>query len=303
MSIDRISRRGLFALVSTAAPALWVARRGMAQQQGGIEVTPLTDRLSLLSGAGGNIAILRGPDGILLVDTGVPQASQEIEKRARAAGVPITVILTQYHYDHVGANDRLAKAGARIFAHENTYKRLNAEQQKAFFGGQAPPAGAAAPKTVFTDAGSLTIAGETVLYKHMPPAHTDGDVVVLFESANVYHTGDLLFNGMYPYIDYAAGGSIEGMAADAERMYQDVDSRTKIIPGHGPIASREDLRTYKAMLEGVNERISKLVREGRTLEETKAAGPTKEFDEKWGRGFFEPKQFVELIYKGKTGGA
>ncbi len=298
---NRFTRRDVFALVATAVPALSVARRALAQQ-GSIEVTPITDKLSVLMGAGGNIAILRGADGVLLIDTGVPQASAAIEARAREAGVPITVILTQYHYDHVGANDRLAKAGARIFAHENTYKRLNAEQQKAFFGGQAPPAGGK-PETVFAEGGSLAIAGEKVSYKHMPPAHTDGDVVVRFEKANVFHTGDLMFNGMYPYIDYAAGGSIEAMAADAERMYQAVDAKTKIIPGHGPLARREDLKTYQAMLEGINERISKLVKEGKTLEETKAAQPTKAFDEKWGNGFFKPEAFVELVYKGKTGAA
>jgi glyoxylase-like metal-dependent hydrolase (beta-lactamase superfamily II) len=296
--MSRITRRELFGI----APALWAARRASAQQATPtLQVQPAGGTVNVLSGAGGNIAILEGPDGILLVDSGVPDAAEAVETRARGSNASkITVLInTHYHYDHTGGNERLGRAGARIIAHENVLKRLSTTQHIAFLKRDFPPVPPEArPRTTFGDTGSLAHAGEKVLYRHIPPAHTDGDSTVHFANANVFHTGDLFFNGMYPFIDYSAGGSIEGMIGAADLMLKAVDAKTAIIPGHGPLATRDDLRAFRDMLAAVHERMTKLIREGKTLEQTLAAEPTKAYDDKWGKGFLKGQDFVRLIYTG-----
>lgn len=301
--MTRITRRELFQIVSSVGPAFWLASGAAAQDQPALKLEPIGDRLSLIGGAGGNIAVLRFGDGLLLVDSGLPQTAEAVESRARTAGPgPIAILInTHHHFDHVGGNERLGRAGARIIAHENVLKRLSTTQKIAAFNRDVPPLDPAGrPKTTFTDAGVLEQGGEKVAYRHLPPAHTDGDTTVHFENANVYHAGDLFFNGMYPFIDYSAGGSIEGMAADADLMIQAVDGKTKIIPGHGPMATGDDLRAYRDMLAGVNERVSKLVSAGQTLDQVLAAEPTKPYDEKFGKGFLKPADFVRILYAGKT---
>lgn len=266
-------------------------------------ISSIGEKLVLLTGAGGNITVLKGGDGLLLVDSGLAQMAEAVEKQARSGGsLSITLLInTHHHFDHVGGNERLGRAGARIIAHENVLKRLSTPQRIALFNREMPalpPEGR--PKTTFSDSGALTHGGEKVAYRHLPPAHTDGDTTIHFENANVYHAGDLFFNGMYPFIDYSAGGSIEGMVAAADRMIKAVDQKTKVIPGHGPMGTRDDLRAYGAMLADVNERVSKLVREGKTLAESQAAEPTKSYDEKWGKAGLQPAEFVRMLHAGKT---
>jgi glyoxylase-like metal-dependent hydrolase (beta-lactamase superfamily II) len=300
----QINRRELFQILSFAAPAVWLARDAAAQSQPALHLARIGERLSLLTGAGGDIAVLEGPDGLLLVDSGLPQTAEAVESRAKTAGPGAITLLvnTHYHSDHVGGNERLGRAGARIIAHENVLKRLSAPQHLAAFNRDVPPlAPEGRPKTTFQDAGELAHGAERVVYHHLPPAHTDGDATVLFANANVYHAGDLFFNGMYPFIDYSAGGSIEGMAAAADLMIQAVDGKTKIIPGHGPMATRDDLPPYRDMLAGVNERVSKLVSAGMTLDQVVAAEPAKPYDEKFGKGFLKAADFVRILYAGKTG--
>lgn len=300
-----MTRRELFRIASLAAPASWLARRAGAQtpMELALHLENIGEKLILLTGAGGNIAILKGEDELLLVDSGLAQTAEAMESRARSAGgVPITTLInTHHHFDHVGGNERLGRAGVRIIAHENVLKRLSTPQRIAFFNRETPAlAPEGRPKTTFSDSGALTHGGEKVVYRHLPPAHTDGDTTIHFQNANVYHAGDLLFNGSYPFIDYSAGGSVEGMVAAADRMIDAVDQKTKVIPGHGPMATRDDLCAYRAMLADVNERVSRLVSGGKTLEETLAAEPTKSYDEKWGKAGMQPAQVVRMLYLGKT---
>ncbi len=302
-TMTRLTRRELFQFVSSAAPAFWLASSAAAQNQPALKLEPLTDKLSLLSGAGGNIAVLRFGDGLLLVDSGLPPTAEAVENQAHTAGPgPIAILInTHYHFDHVGGNERLARSGARIIAHENVLKRLSTTQHNAFMNRDFPPLEPAGrPKTTFTDAGSLEQGGEKVAYRHLPPAHTDGDATVHFVNENVVHTGDLFFNGIYPFIDYSADGSIEGMVAAADLIVQAVDAKTKIIPGHGPLATRDDLRGFRDMLAGINDRVSKLVAAGQTLDQVVAAEPTKPYDDKFGKGFLKPADFVRMLYSGKT---
>ncbi len=303
--MSQITRRQLFQIVSSVAPAYWLTRNSYAQAQPAPQLQRIGERVTLLSGAGGNIAILQGKDGLLLVDSGLPQTAEVVDTKARSvAAVPITILInTHFHFDHVGGNERLGRAGVRIIAHDNVLKRLSTPQKNAFMKMEAPAlAPEGRPKTTFSDAGQLTHNGEKIAYKYLPPAHTDGDTTVHFANANVYHAGDLFFNGMYPFIDYSAGGNIEGMVTGADRMIEAVDAKTKIIPGHGPMATLEDLRGYRDMLADVNEKVSKLVRSGQTLEQIQAAEPTKAYDDKWGKGFLKPADFVRMLYAGKSNG-
>lgn len=139
--------------------------------------------------------------------------------------------------------------------------------------------------------------GDDIEAVHLPPAHTDGDAVVRFKKANVLHAGDLFFNGLYPFIDVSTGGSLEGMIGAADRMLAMVDDGTKIIPGHGPMGDRASLRDFRAMLAGVRDGVKPLVRAGKSLAEVVAAKPTAPFDEKWGKGFLKPDDFVGIVYE------
>jgi len=301
----QVTRRELFQIASSIAPSLWLARSAAAQTAPTLELHPLGDKLTLLTGAGGNIAILQGADGLLLIDSGLPQTAEAVDSRARSTGPAAIQVLinTHFHFDHVGGNERLGREGVRIIAHENVLKRLSTPQKNTFLNRESPAlAPEGRPAVTFSSAGELGHGNEKVMYRYVPPAHTDGDATVHFQNANVFHAGDLLFNGMYPFIDYSAGGSIEGMVAAADRIIESVDTKTKIIPGHGPMATRDDVRAFRAMLAGVNEQVTKLRAAGKTLEQAQAAEPTKTWDERWGKGFLKGSEFVHMLYAGKAWG-
>jgi len=300
--MTQINRRELFRIAWSAAPALWLSRSAAAQAAPELTLQPLADKLTLLTGAGGNIAILQGRDGLLLVDSGLPNTAEAMDAKARTIAPAIkTLINTHFHFDHVGGNERLGGAGVRIVAHENVLKRLSTPQKNAFLNREFPAlAPSGRPVMTFSTVSEIVFDGSKVACQYLPNAHTDGDATIHFLSANVYHAGDLLFNGMYPFIDYSAGGCIEGMVAAAERILGAVDAKTKIIPGHGPMATRDDVRAWHDMLAGVNERLSALIKAGKTLEQAQAAEPTKPWDDKWGRGFLKGSDFVHTLYAGKN---
>ena len=284
-------------------PAAGILARLPLAAQGGINVTLLADKLHLLSGAGGNIAILEGPDGLLLIDSGLGEATEGILGATGKIGKgKITrLINTHWHYDHTGGNARLGKDGVKIVAQRNVLTRLSSKQTIAFFNrtfDPLPPEGL--PVETFTDKGELQHGGESVRYLYLPPAHTDGDTVIHFQNANVFHGGDLLFNGMYPFIDYWTGGSLAGMAGNAERIWKMVDGQTKIIPGHGPMWEKPGVREYADMLAGSLEIMTKALKEGKTLEQIQSAQPLKAYDEKWGKGMLKPEQWIALNFAGMT---
>jgi glyoxylase-like metal-dependent hydrolase (beta-lactamase superfamily II) len=285
-------------------PDRLLARGASAQTPPALELKSLAENVTLLTGAGCNIAILQGADGLLLIDSGLPQNAEAMDNKARLVGPsPIQVLMnTHYHSDHVGGNQRLGREGVRIMAHSNVLTRVSTPQKNSFLKREFPAlAPEGRPAVTFSTGGELSHGGERVEYRHLPPAHTDGDATVHFRNANVYHTGDLLFNGMYPFIDYSAGGSIEGLVAAADHIIEAVDGKTKIIPGHGPMAVRDDVRAFRAMLAAINGRVAGLINAGRTLEQVQAAEPTKAWDEKWGHGFMTGSDLVRMLYAGKSG--
>jgi glyoxylase-like metal-dependent hydrolase (beta-lactamase superfamily II) len=175
---------------------------------------------------------------------------------------------------------------------------MSTEQFIEAFGSKVPAAAAVAlPVVTFTDAVTFHLNGEEIHGFHVPPAHTDGDSLVHFRKANVLHGGDTFFNGMYPFIDLSSGGSVAGVLAAADRMLALAGEGTKIIPGHGPLATKADLKAYRDMIATISGRVAAQVKAGKTLEEVTASAPTAEFEAKWGSGFLKAGPFIGIVYK------
>jgi cyclase len=210
------------------------------------KATPIGDNLTLLTGAVCNILVLNGADGGVVVDSGIPEAAVATASQIAKVAPKLNVLInTHWHFDHAGGNAQLARAGARICAHENCHKRLSTEQYNEFFDRKIPPSPKEAwPKMTFTDETQMSLNGDDLRLVPVPPAHTDGDIIVRFEKANVVHMGDLFFQGMFPFIDYSSGGWIGGMVEAVKRALPLTDAKTTIIPGHGPVSKQDDLKTY-----------------------------------------------------------
>jgi cyclase len=264
-----------------------------------IQAQPLAENLTLLSGPGGNVVVLRGPDGMVVVDTFVAPAWPRFQESLKGLGAaPVKFVIdTHWHLDHTDNNAPLRAGGATLVAHENTKLRMTQPHHLAVLELDLPPSPAdALPQRVFKDGYTLEANGERLLLTHVPPAHTDTDVVIRFEQANVLHTGDVFFNGRYPYIDGSTGGRIDGMIAAADHLLSLADTTTKIVPGHGALATRSELANYRDMLSAAADRVRKLKASGKTLEEAMAAKPFVDLDAQWGKGRFNGDTFVKIVY-------
>lgn len=285
------SRRDFIRALLTGAAGLTFSRSVLAQAPAGapappaIAVTKLTERIAVLANAGGNVALVIGPDGLLMVDGGLPNRAADLAKAiAEIDGRRVQVLFnTHYHGDHVGSNEFLGKNKVRIVAHENVKKRLGERIESQAFGRTIEPLSAAGqPTETFTNNGKLAFGPEALEYTHVPLAHTDGDAFVFFPNANIIHTGDLLFLGRYPVVDFTVGGSLAGMAAALERVEKAGNAQTRVIPGHGPVATKAELRTTRETWLAINQRLEAMAKEGRSIDEVIKAAPTKEFDAKVG---------------------
>lgn len=291
------SRRDIFRV---AAAGLAASRFAFSQNAPALQVTKLSPNVSVVIGDGGNIAVVTSADSVLLVDAGLPTSADALVATIadKISSKPITTLFnTHWHFDHTGANVLLGGKGTRIISHENTRARLTAKiTMEALNRTFEPMAAPGLPTVTFSDGGSIYQGNETLHYTHVAPAHTDTDAYVLFPKSNVLHTGDLFFNGFYPVIDYSTKGWVGGMAAAADKLLAIVDSSTKIIPGHGPIADKAGLQAYRDMLMTVTERLTKLSKQKMPVEKVVAAAPTKDLDAKWGVGMFKPDAWVAVAY-------
>jgi glyoxylase-like metal-dependent hydrolase (beta-lactamase superfamily II) len=275
------------------------ARRTAAASN--VTVQKLRGNVSVLMRAGGNIAVLTGRDGKLLIDAGFAGARPKItDALASLSDDPIRhLINTHWHFDHTDGNEWLHSAGATILAHTNTRKHLSTTTRVEGWNFTFPPAPASAiPAEVFDDERTLQLNGTTIALKHYAPAHTDSDISVHFTDADIFHVADTFWNGYYPFIDYSTGGSLDGMIRATEANLAKVTDSMIVIPGHGEVADKSQLAFYRDLLVGTREKVTALKKQGRSLDEIVATKPTAATDAKWGNGFRSPKDFIGDVFQG-----
>jgi glyoxylase-like metal-dependent hydrolase (beta-lactamase superfamily II) len=281
--------RGLVSLIKDSAAA------------SPIKVYNLRNNISVLEGSGGNIAVLTGPDGKLLVDAGIGVSRPQLSKTlAELGSEPIAhLINTHWHFDHADGNEWVGAAGAKIIAHENTRKHLSVVQRVEDWDYNfLPLAAKAIPTEVFAKDHHLKVNGASIALKYHGPAHTDGDISVMFTEANILHMGDTFWNGIYPFIDHSTGGSIDGMIAVCGANLAMANNDTIIIPGHGkPVSNKAELQQFRDMLVAIRDNVGNLKKQGKTRDETVAAKPTAAFDAKWGQFLVDPGYFTRLVYE------
>ena len=277
-----------------AAPAL--AQEDFSKVE--IQTEKLADTVYMMTGSGGNLGVSAGDDGVFLIDDQFAPLTPKIQAAiAKLSAKPVKFVLnTHWHFDHTGGNENLGKAGAVIVAQENVRKRLSKDGFIAFLGMKTkaePPI--ALPAITFVRDIAFQMNGEEIRAFYVPRAHTDGDTVVYFTKSDVVHTGDIFFNKLYPFIDTSSGGSVAGVLAAADRVLRMAGDKTKIIPGHGPLATKADLKNYRDMLADISDRVAGQLKQGKKADEIVASKPSTKYDEPWGKGFLAPDKFVAML--------
>jgi glyoxylase-like metal-dependent hydrolase (beta-lactamase superfamily II) len=288
------------ALYVLIAVIMSLATTGQAADEKIIPV-PVTDKIYMIAGEGGNIGLFIGEDGTFLIDDQFAPLTEKIVEAIKSVGGdhPRFLINTHYHGDHTGGNEKLGKGGTLIFSHDNVRERLTTGSFiTAFNMKNAALSSEGLPVVTFSEDISFHLNGDSIHAMHVPNAHTDGDSFIYFKTANVIHAGDFFFNGFYPFIDVNHGGSLKGMIKAVDKVLSLADDSTKIIAGHGPLGNKEQLVSYRQMLGTAYERLNKLKAEGKTAQEAVAAKPLADLEATWGDGLFKSDQWIELIYSG-----
>jgi cyclase len=264
-----------------------------------IKTTDLGDNVYMLEGQGGNITVAVAKDGIIMVDGEYAPLHDKIKAAiVLVSNQPIKYLInTHFHADHTGGNEPFAKDGAIVVAQENVRNRLAAGTTNGLTGAKTPPAAPdALPARTFTASYKIRLLGRVADLKHIANAHTDGDTYVWFKTANVLSTGDTFTNGRYPNIDFANGGNIKGMIAATDIYLKLTNARTRIVPGHGPIADKAALIDYRTMLVTARDRMAKLVKDGKSEDDVVAAKPFADLDAKWAPTELAGKNFVRVVW-------
>jgi cyclase len=288
-------------LTTTAGGAIGLALPRATFGQGSpatIAATKLSENLLEITGAGANVMVLTGPDGVLMVDGGLPDRSADLLRLvAKHTGErPVRVLFnTHWHLDHTGSNETLGKAGAKIIAHQNTKRWLSSrvfvEAQKRTY---EPRPAEAIPTETVTGPGKTTFGQEPIEYGPLPPGHTNGDLYLFFPAQNVLAVSDALSVARYPVMDYSTGGWIGGLIDATNVLLKLADGSTRVVPGAGPLQTKDDLQAQLDMLTKVKERVQAMLRQGKSVKDVAAEAPTKEFDAKWGK----PDLFLTMTYTG-----
>ncbi len=275
-----------------------------------LEIIPVQGSVYMLQTptAGGNVGVLPGPEGVLLVDDQVPNLAESVVRGVRGiTDDPIRfVINTHIHIDHIGGNELLAELGATIIAHENVQRRMLRELRIPRGGGRfmPQPPESARPTVTFDNALTFRMNDEEVRVFLVPPAHTDGDAFVYFADSDVLHTGDVFRTNMYPIVDVYNGGSVSGMIKAMDIAIEIAGPNTKVIPGHGfGVADRDSLIEVREMIADLTLTVTEMIAGGMNLEDVMAAAPSAEYDEKWGQvPSWNANDLVPIIYN-EVGGA
>jgi cyclase len=262
-----------------------------------IKAQQLAPGVAVLFGAGGNIGVSYGEDGTILVDDQFAPLTSKIQAAVASLGAtPVKFLInTHWHFDHSGGNENLGKAGAVIMAHDNVRVRMAAGATVA--GNVTPPAAKAAlPVITYADGLKLHLNGEEVRVIHVPAAHTDGDSIIHWTKSNVIHMGDLFMFGVsFPFVDAGSGGNVRGFVVAADKALAIADDQTKIIPGHGQMATKADLQNHRDMVAGTIAKVEAGIKAGQTLEQIKASNPTDGYGVN-PKGFITADRFVETVY-------
>jgi len=264
-----------------------------------IKTTDLGDNVYMLEGQGGNITVATARDGIIMVDSEFAPLHDKIKAAiAVVSNLPIKYLVdTHFHGDHTGGNEAFAKDGATVVSEINVRTRLAAGTTNGLTGVKTPPLpDAALPAKTYTGAFKIRLSGRVADLRHIANAHTDGDTYVWFKTANVLATGDTFTNGRYPNIDFANGGNIKGMIAATDLYLKLVNDKSRIVPGHGPIADKAALASYRTMLVTARDRMAKLVKDGKSEDDVVAAKPFIDLDAKWAPTDLAATNFIRVVY-------
>ncbi|HEV8427974.1 MAG TPA: MBL fold metallo-hydrolase [Pyrinomonadaceae bacterium] len=266
-----------------------------------MKATKVAGNVYMLEGAGGNIGVSVGDDGLLIVDDQFAPLADKIRAALKGlADKKLRFILnTHWHGDHTGGNVAFGPE-ATIIAHDNVRKRLATEQKSTVFNSTTPPSPKEAlPVITFDQSLTVHFNGEEIRAIHFPKGHTDGDSVIFFSSSNVIHLGDDFFAGRFPFVDLESGGTVEGLTKNIGEIITKIPAGAKLIPGHGPISTVDDLKNYHNMLQQTTEIVRQKISAGKTLDQIKSEGLPDEW-KPWGTGFIKTDLWVETIYRSLT---
>jgi cyclase len=298
----RLAISGVAALLAACAQSAEEAAAAASQDERSevnVESTDLGNGIHMLStGIAGNLTLLTGPDGAVMVDDQLPNTGAAIEGAVvelAGTGVPRFVVNTHWHGDHTGGNAHFASQGSIIAAHHNIRTRLAASEDEW----ASEPA--TLPILTFGEDLTFHMNGQTIEATHVVSAHTDGDAVVFFREADVLHMGDIFFSGLFPYIDLSAGGSVDGFIAGISQGLTMAGDETRIIPGHGPLSTRVELQAALDMVREASFRVRTLVEGGADLEAVRAAEPLADMHDEWNWGFVTTDRMVQTLYNDAVG--
>ena len=263
-----------------------------------IRPVKVTDQIYMLKGSGGNIGLLTGSDGLLMIDDQYAPLSVKISEAIKSISQsPIRFLVnTHIHGDHTGGNDNFSKQGITLVGHDQVRERMKKEQVNKRLNRTTPPRGKdALPIVTFPDRMNLHLNDEEIELVHLDRGHTDGDVSIYFRKANVIHTGDAFVRYGYPFIDASSGGTINGFISSLDKLLMMIDDQTKVIPGHGELATKADIKILRDQIADIRDQVAKALKKGKKAEEISALGITDKYDEKLGKGFLKGKDFVALI--------
>jgi len=270
-----------------------------------VKIRPIkvSDQIYMLKGSGGNIGVLTGNEGLLMIDAQYAPLSTKISEAIKALSSNSIryLVNTHVHLDHTGGNDNFSKQGVTVVAHDRVRERMMKEQVIKRLNKTFPPREKdALPLLTFADRLTFHLNDEEVNLFYIDRGHTDGDVIVQFEKANVFHTGDAFVRYGYPFIDLSAGGGINGFIRTLNKLLALMNDQSIVIPGHGDLATKADVKTLRDQITDIRDQVSKALKSGKKVEELASLGITDKYDEKLGKGFVSGKDFVVLVAESLT---